>query len=58
MKKWYEVREVQGIYTHGYKVSETKKEFGVFVMPYNINTFICSTREKAEQWIKNKEAAQ
>ena len=56
MGRRYEVRETTAVYTFGYKVSETRKQFGVFVKPYDINTYICDTREQAEQWIKNKEA--
>lgn len=38
-----------------YKVSETRKQWGVFVEPYGINTYICGTKEQAEQWVKDKE---
>lgn len=58
MEKSYEVREVTAVVTHGYKVSETKKQWGVFVEPYGINTYICDTKEQAEQWVKNKEVKQ
>ena len=54
MAKTYEVREITGIVTHGYKVSDARKQYGVFIMPYGINTYICDTKEEAEQWIKRK----
>ena len=55
MKKTYEVKEITGVVTHGYKVSNTIEQYGVFVMPYGINTCICDTKEEAEQWIKRKQ---
>ena len=54
MTKTYEVRKITGVITHGYKVSNTRKQYGVFIMPYGINTYICDTKEEAEQWIKRK----
>lgn len=54
MTKTYEAREITGVVTHGYKVSDARKQYGVFIMPYRINTYICDTKEEAEQWIKRK----
>jgi hypothetical protein len=52
MKKWYEIREVNVQY--GFRTlypCELRREYGVFVMPHNINTFICKTKEEAEDYI-------
>ena len=58
MKKWYEIREINVQHSFGrntgHHASELRKEFGVFVMPYNVNTYIASTREQAEAYVAKK----
>lgn len=62
MKKTYTVREVEAVYTHGYHVSETRREYAVTIEPYGIMIYTAPTRERAEAWLADKlareEAAQ
>ena len=54
-KRLYEIREVIGTVSHGYHVTKDEKMWGVYLMPFDINVYLCKSKEEAESYIERKE---